>query len=53
MKKNVMQFLPPIGGIHTNFNVCIPTNDKEAPEIAYIMQREHNRILQWVSNYNV
>ena len=40
-------------GIHTNFNVCIITNDKEALEIANIMQREHNRILQGVSNYNV
>ena len=30
-------------GIHANFIVCIPANDKEAPEIANIMQREHNR----------
>ena len=42
MERSVMQFLPP-KGIHANFIVCIPANDKEAPEIANIMQREHNR----------
>ena len=26
-----------------NVIVCLPTIDKEAPEIANIMQREHNR----------
>ena len=33
-------------GIHANFIVCIPTNDKEAPEIANLRQTEHNKILR-------
>ena len=43
--------LSPVGDIHrlsctkmkNNVIVCIPTIDEEAPEIANIMQREHNR----------
>ena len=31
--------------MHASFIVCIPPNDKEAPEVANIMHREHNRIL--------
>lgn len=42
IKKDATQFLPSKGN-HVKFIVCLPTIDKEAPEIANIMQREHNR----------